>query len=405
VDWLKKIFLAHVRRLPGKKLLLCDNLSSHISVEVVELCREANVEFVCLPPNSTDKLQPLDVGVFGPMKRAWRQQLQKYSDRDPAAKLLMKSAFPGMLKELFSSLNTKEYLPRAFEKCGLYPINRTKVLERIPNSIQVVQVAQHVDKELIRRLEVRRFGESQKKKPRGKKIPAGQSHTREDSEVDDVSEMDESEMDEMSETDEVSVVDEASEVDETSEVDEGSEVDEAREVDEEGGKMGGDQQDDSDTEHQELPDPEAPLFKPGSHVVAVYEGQLFLCEVCKDQKDVPRGYTKLSYMVIKGSNSFAWGSKADLHMTLNEDILISDVVPEPVNSRGHLGLKKTDHKKALSRMVTVFFPSCFINFSRFLSKLLNSLLSPPSFLPPYSEKKKTITIFLGQKRLEITGHL
>jgi hypothetical protein len=87
-----------------KKLFLCDNLSSHISVEVVELCREANVTFVCLPPNSTDNQQLLDVGFFGPMKRAWRQQLQKYSDQDPAAKLLIKSAFPCMLRELCAVL-------------------------------------------------------------------------------------------------------------------------------------------------------------------------------------------------------------------------------------------------------------------------------------------------------------
>jgi hypothetical protein len=51
--------------LPGKKLLICDNLSSHVSLEVISLCRENNIEYVCLPPNSTDKMQPLDVGIFG----------------------------------------------------------------------------------------------------------------------------------------------------------------------------------------------------------------------------------------------------------------------------------------------------------------------------------------------------
>jgi hypothetical protein len=42
-------------------------------------------------------------------------------------------------------------------------INRAKVLEHIPNSIQVIPGAEHVDKELIKRLEVRRFRNSQKK--------------------------------------------------------------------------------------------------------------------------------------------------------------------------------------------------------------------------------------------------
>jgi hypothetical protein len=39
------------------------------------------------------------------------------------------------------------------------------------------------------------------------------------------------------------------------------------------------------------------------------------------------------YMTIKGSNAFAWGHK-DVHATLNEDILMEPVLPEPVNSRG-----------------------------------------------------------------------
>jgi hypothetical protein len=30
--------------LPGKKLLICDNLSSQVSLEVISLCRENNIE-------------------------------------------------------------------------------------------------------------------------------------------------------------------------------------------------------------------------------------------------------------------------------------------------------------------------------------------------------------------------
>ncbi len=47
--WMKNIFLLHMHCLPGRKLLLCDDLASHILVEVIDLCRESNVEFVCRP--------------------------------------------------------------------------------------------------------------------------------------------------------------------------------------------------------------------------------------------------------------------------------------------------------------------------------------------------------------------
>jgi hypothetical protein len=77
-------------------------------------------------------MQPFDVGIFGPMKSTWRSQLSKYADNDLAAKLLLKMEFPKMSKELLS-LNPKQHLPAAFEKCRLVPLNRNKVLERIPS--------------------------------------------------------------------------------------------------------------------------------------------------------------------------------------------------------------------------------------------------------------------------------
>jgi hypothetical protein len=345
-DWFGKIFLPHVRRLPGKKVLIGDGLASHISLEVIKQCGENNIEFICLPPNSTDKMQPLDVGIFGPMKHAWRAQLKKYADMDPTAKLLKKTEFPRMLKELLLELKPVEHLPKAFEKCGLVPINRQKVLDRIPNVVQSKEIARHVDNALLKKLEVRRFGDGPKKQPRGKKVPAGKSYSvTDDNQVS--SEEEESELD-----DDEEVADE---------VEMGVDVDEANE----------DEEEENNEEVDELPDLdlEGPSSsRMGSYVVAAYEGQWFLAEVTRDQTNVARGYTRLSYMVIKGKNSFSWGERPDIHVALNEDILLEAVSPEPVNSRGHLGLKKKDLQLVMSRMVVVSFNLLFnlINIFRFL---------------------------------------
>jgi len=169
-DWFKKLFLPHVRRQPGRKLLIGDNLASHISMEVIRLCKENDIMFVCLPANSTDKMQPLDVGIFGPMKSAWRKQLLSYAEKDPAAQLLQKTEFPRMLKELVQSLKPMEHLPKAFEKCGLCPINREKVLDRLPSIVQSEEIARHIDSALLKKLEVRRFGEASKKSPGERKL-------------------------------------------------------------------------------------------------------------------------------------------------------------------------------------------------------------------------------------------
>ena len=52
---------------PG--VLIFDNLSSHITLETIELARDHGLSLVTLPPHYSHKLQPLDVGVFGAFKR------------------------------------------------------------------------------------------------------------------------------------------------------------------------------------------------------------------------------------------------------------------------------------------------------------------------------------------------
>jgi hypothetical protein len=67
----------------SKKLLLGDNLATHISPAVSQACKANNISFVCLPPNSTDKLQPLDVGVFSSLKAKWRTILTEHKHNFP----------------------------------------------------------------------------------------------------------------------------------------------------------------------------------------------------------------------------------------------------------------------------------------------------------------------------------
>jgi hypothetical protein len=154
---------------------LGDNLSSHISPAVSDACKANNIMFVCLAANSTDKLQPLDVSVFGPLKKAWRSVLTDYKLKHPEQSSLNKSDFPSMLSQLLDKSNPGQYLPAAFEKCGL---------QRIPHR------SMDTDSEDMKELMNRSMGErleqlrgvdgKEEKKKRGKKIrvPAGKSYRR-----------------------------------------------------------------------------------------------------------------------------------------------------------------------------------------------------------------------------------
>ncbi|CAF2070950.1 unnamed protein product, partial [Rotaria magnacalcarata] len=65
VDWFQNLFLVETANIARPLLLLMDNLSSHVSIKAIELAQQHQVVLMCLPPNTTHALQPLDVTTFG----------------------------------------------------------------------------------------------------------------------------------------------------------------------------------------------------------------------------------------------------------------------------------------------------------------------------------------------------
>jgi hypothetical protein len=98
--------IKHIRHLHKEdiKVIIGDNLAAHLSLYVTMLCELHNVRFCFLPENSTHLLQPLDVAVFGPMKRHWRKILSDWKDEcmktGQNSATLPKQVFPTLLKKL-----------------------------------------------------------------------------------------------------------------------------------------------------------------------------------------------------------------------------------------------------------------------------------------------------------------
>ena len=110
----------------SKKVLIGDNLSSHFSNEVLDLCGKNNINFICMPPNATHLCQPLDAAYFAPMKRQWQKILTdfKQSNRKNAG-TVSKDQFPRLLKLLMKMPNQNENLIAGFRKCGIFPLDKT----------------------------------------------------------------------------------------------------------------------------------------------------------------------------------------------------------------------------------------------------------------------------------------
>ena len=129
--WFQIIVLPWANKSPDKrKLVIGDNLSAHFSPKVFELCRENNISFKCLPPNTTHFLQPLDVAVFSPLKRQWRVILDQWKESNPRASY-NKQEFSYRLAQLMESINHSN-VKSGFEATGLCPFNLEKAISKMP---------------------------------------------------------------------------------------------------------------------------------------------------------------------------------------------------------------------------------------------------------------------------------
>lgn len=70
-EWLRTVFEPESRQKSGDKprLLIADGHSSHITGNMISFCIDNNIDLLILPSHCSHLLQPLDVGVFGPMKK------------------------------------------------------------------------------------------------------------------------------------------------------------------------------------------------------------------------------------------------------------------------------------------------------------------------------------------------
>ena len=158
-DWFFTMILPILRKKEGKKVLIGDNLSSHLSQSVIDACSKYNIAFVCLFPNGTHLLQPLDVAWFAPLKKRWWNMLEDWKKSSKGLKhkdALPKEEFSKLLKKLAGRLDengaASENLVNGFHKCGLFPFNPDAVYELLPSE-NVMSPRKALDESLLQHLQ------------------------------------------------------------------------------------------------------------------------------------------------------------------------------------------------------------------------------------------------------------
>lgn len=104
-------------------LLLLDNVESHFSTKTLDLAKEQGVTVFTFPPHCIHKLQPLDIGFFGPFKTFYDNAVNSFMINNPATSpSIYRTA--GFVKEALSRAATPHNIIKSFEAPGIVPFNR-----------------------------------------------------------------------------------------------------------------------------------------------------------------------------------------------------------------------------------------------------------------------------------------
>jgi hypothetical protein len=130
VKWIKHFEMHTKNRIKGVyRLLIIDGHESHDSFEFKRFCQENNIITLCMPSHSSHLLQPLDVGCFSPLKKAYGKQvedLMRYHINH-----ITKLEFLPAFKEAFYNTITSDNIRGAFRGAGLIPFSPETVLSKL----------------------------------------------------------------------------------------------------------------------------------------------------------------------------------------------------------------------------------------------------------------------------------
>ena len=103
-------------------LLLLDGHSSHFELSNIQLAEKEGVIILCLPPYTTHESQPLDCGVFGPLKKQWTQVCHDFQQANKGA-VISKYVYSRLFSQAWLHALSGHNIIAGFRKCSVYPFN------------------------------------------------------------------------------------------------------------------------------------------------------------------------------------------------------------------------------------------------------------------------------------------
>ena len=129
LEWLQKVFIPQTAPEDPleARLLILDGHGSHETTEFMWECYSHNIHLLFLPPHTSHVLQPLDLSIFAPLKRAYRKQLGFLSlltDSTPLGKRNFLACYQRARLSALIITNIKA----GWQASGLWPVRMSKPL-------------------------------------------------------------------------------------------------------------------------------------------------------------------------------------------------------------------------------------------------------------------------------------
>jgi hypothetical protein len=134
--WLQKLFIPSTNsRVRGQyRLLILDGHGSHLTPQFDRICAENNIIPLCMPAHSSHLLQPLDVGCFAVLKRAYGRFVSDLArvGHNHIDKLDFLADYQRARLEAYQSAT----IQNSFIATGLVPIDPERVLSKLNISLR-----------------------------------------------------------------------------------------------------------------------------------------------------------------------------------------------------------------------------------------------------------------------------
>jgi DDE superfamily endonuclease len=133
LQWLERVFDRHTREKAGRgrRLLIVDGHSSHVNLKFLDYADRHRIIILILPPHSTHRLQPLDVGLFSPLARAYSYELEMFMQKCQGFVSMSKRMFWPMFRTAWETSFTEKNITSAWKATGIFPFDPQKLLSVI----------------------------------------------------------------------------------------------------------------------------------------------------------------------------------------------------------------------------------------------------------------------------------